>query len=194
VEETDVPIQCGYCKNKSKLTVRAKYIQYLEDDEDEYEDDDRRTRRTWSILECLACKRLNLGESIFEFEEFEEEIIYPFASNEKRLKPLPEPVERAYNSALKVADEPNAFAVLIGRVLEMICKYESAEGQVLADKLRNLADAGRIPPTLAIMAHQLKKLRNLGAHVDDDEVQTSDISIIKDFVDAIFRVHVCSTC
>lgn len=66
-----------------------------------------------------------------------------------------------------------------------MCKHENAKGKALADKLTNLADTNRIPPTLALMAHQLRALRNLGAHSDDDEVQDTDVPVIIDFVPVI---------
>jgi Domain of unknown function (DUF4145) len=187
MEETEVLMQCGYCKNKSKLIVRAKYKQDVQDQYEEH------YVTTWRILECLACSRLNLGEHYIEtfayssHDDEGEKIVYPVSSKEKHISPLPQSIEKAYNSALKVRDEPSAFAVLIGRTLEMVCKHESATGKVLADRLKNLANIGRIPPTLALMAYQLKELRNMGAHADDDEVQKSDVPIIKEFVDAILE-------
>ena len=56
---------------------------------------------------------------------------------------------------------------------------------MLAERLKNLANSGRIPQTLAEMAQQLRLLRNLGAH--DDEVTEEDVPIILDFLEAILE-------
>ena len=58
---------------------------------------------------------------------------------------------------------------------------------MLADKLTYLAGAGRIPQTLAEMAHHLKELRNLGAHDAEDTVTEEDVPIILDFLEAILE-------
>ena len=50
-----------------------------------------------------------------------------------------------------------------------------------------LANDGRIPNTLAEMAQQLKKLRNLGAHDAEDEVTNEDVPTIISFLEAILK-------
>jgi hypothetical protein len=71
--------------------------------------------------------------------------------------------------------------------LEAACNHEQAQGRTLAQKLNYLAQNGRIPNTLAEMAHQLKELRNLGAHDAEDEVTENDVPIILDFLEAILE-------
>lgn len=187
MDETDVLMQCNYCGNKSRLTIRVKYVQDIEGDDGDH------FVTTWQILECRACSTLNLGRNYIEppYEEQRETIVYPIPrlapKQKKRLRSIPLRISQAYDTALKVKDEPNAFAVLIGRTLETVCKHEKAEGKTLAEKLTKLADTNRIPPTLAKMAHQLRVLRNLGAHSDDDEVQDTDVPVIMEFVDAILE-------
>ena len=83
--------------------------------------------------------------------------------------------------------EPNSFAVQMGRTLEAVCNYEKAAGKTLSDRLNNLVSSGRIPPTLAQMAQQLRQIRNLGAHDVDDEVSEQDVPIILDFVEAVLE-------
>jgi len=78
---------------------------------------------------------------------------------------------------------------MIGRTLEVICHHEKAKGRVLADKIKDLADSGRIPQILASMAGQLRLIRNLAIHADEDsyEVKEKDVPIIHEFVDAILE-------
>ena len=97
-------------------------------------------------------------------------------------------VSKAYTSAKNVRFvDPNAFAVLAGRTLEFVCEHEQAQGKVLADKLKYLADSGRIPQILARMCQQLRMLRNLGAHANEDEVKQDDVPYILDFVTTILE-------
>ncbi len=91
-------------------------------------------------------------------------------------------------AALKVQDiEPSACAVLVGRTLEAVSNYEKATGKTLSDKLNNLVSSDRIPKTLGEMAHQLRQIRNLGAHDAEDEVTEEDVPIILDFLEAILE-------
>ncbi len=58
---------------------------------------------------------------------------------------------------------------------------------MLADKLKSLADTGRIPQTLVDVALHLRQLGNLGAHFDEDEVTEKDVLIILDFVELLLE-------
>jgi hypothetical protein len=99
---------------------------------------------------------------------------------------LPPKVAKAYSAALRVqAVEANAYAVLIGRLLEIIAIEEGIEGRGLAAMLGGLVKAGRIPPVLAEMGDQLRQIRNLAAHAAADEVTDADVPAIADFADAI---------
>lgn len=82
-----------------------------------------------------------------EYNYYQCETFYPNSRRLLRdLQAVPQAIRKAYEAALKVKNvEPNAFAVLVGRTLEIMCKCENVQGRVLADKLRNLGDSGRIP-------------------------------------------------
>ena len=116
-------------------------------------------------------------------------ILYPGSKKAKTpLINLPKTIERNYFAALKVQDiEPSACAVLVGRTLEAVCNYEKATGKTLSDKVNNLVNSDRIPRTLAEMAHQLRQIRNFGAHDAEDEVTEEDVPIILDFLEAILE-------
>jgi hypothetical protein len=58
----------------------------------------------------------------------------------------------------------------------------------VATRLQNLAADGRMPPTLAEMANQLRHIRNFGAHADTSyQVTERDIPVLLDFLDAILE-------
>jgi hypothetical protein len=101
--------------------------------------------------------------------------------------PLPDVVSKDYEAALLVRHiEPNAYAVLVGRLLERICQEQGIAGkEPLARKLQRLAEGGAIPPVLAEMADQLRQIRNLGAHAEAGEVADEDVPVIAEFIEAI---------
>ena len=59
----------------------------------------------------------------------------------------------------------------------------------MVDKIKSLANSGRIPQVLADIFTQLRLLRNLAAHADksDYTVTESDVPIIREFIDAILE-------
>lgn len=189
----EVVMQCDHCGHRATFAIRAEYT-YTKPVEatgtfglPEYSD------TTWRIIQCLKCEKPTIVQtykvsnrnSYSSAIESKTDILYP--AEKLPLSDLPIGIERAYLAALKVRYEPNAFAVLAGRTLEMLCNHENAPGKVLAHRLDHLANSGRIPVPLAQMAIQLKQLRNLGAHAAEDEVKEEDIPIILDFLEAILE-------
>lgn len=178
--------ECPHCYNRTTFEVRAEYTQKGISDQVL---DQENASTTWSILQCLACLQPTFYERtdyVFPGLTVRSRVLYP--ASKTNMDSLPGSVEKAYRAALKVRDiEPNACAVLVGRTLEVVCKQEKAEGKTLAEKLDHLARSGRIPQLLAQMAHQLRQIRNLGAHLAEDEVTKEDVPIILDFVEAILE-------
>src|SRR5258708_38361082 len=192
---------CGHCGKQTVFHVRAEGTQFgAALPKSAKIDFDGQTITTWRVIECAFCNQPSLlKETIdywFDHGEYwaiephsaKSVILYPEGKTRRPLTNLPEAIEEKYLAALKVRDiEPSACAVLIGRTLEAVCNHEKAAGRTLADKLGNLVKSDRIPPTLAEMAHQLRLIRNLGAHDADDEVTEEDVPIIMDFLEAILE-------
>jgi hypothetical protein len=184
-------MNCGHCGNRTLFDKLAEH----KETKDNWEDagsDSTTDYIYWYLLLCLTCRNITLEKYSFSVtgnianDDFESKILYPV--EKPRLTDLPVAIEKRYRAALKVQDiEPNACAVLVGRALEAACNHEKAPGKRLADKLTYLAGADRIPKTLAEMAHQLKELRNLGAHDAEDDVTEEDVPIILDFLEAILE-------
>src|SRR5439155_23371991 len=110
--------------------------------------------------------------------------LYPF---DARLPlGLPEPIEKAYRAANKVKSiDANAFGVLIGRVVEMVCGDRGASGRTLYDRLKDLASRGEIPSKLVDVADKLRALRNVGAHAELGELTPAEVPIVEDLCRAI---------
>ena len=197
MSDTKSSMHCSHCGKLTIFEVRG------EGNKDgakiDYNYHDGQDITTWRILECQLCKNPTIVEVKTSYElifdaaygsmepiSFEIAILYP--EMRPHLTNLPEPIEKNYKAALRVQDiEPSACAVMIGRTLEAICNYENAPGKTLSEKLNNLVNSERIPKTLAQMAHQLRQIRNLGAHDVGDEPTEKDVPIIMDFIEAILE-------
>src|SRR5437773_1410815 len=153
---------CGHCGNKTSLDSRGGYehkVPFFNNERDEFTWE----KTAWHVFECMTCSKPTLIEYDFGLDadeiplpDLNESVLYPPADTP--LTNLPHKIERAYTAALRVRNiEPNACAVLVGRTLEAACNHEQAQGRTLAQKLKYLAQNGRIPNTLAEMARQLKE-------------------------------------
>lgn len=194
-------MQCGHCGKLASFTIRGEGTQYgaVLDNSGSYDGQDI---TTWRILECEWCKKPTLEEAVMsydfvgdafsvgmELQSSKVTVLYPETKTAKApLTNLPEMIEKKYLAALKVQDiEPSACAVLVGGTLEAVCNYENATGKTLLERLNSLVSSNRIPSTLAEMAHQLRQIRNLGAHDAEDEVTEEDVPIILEFLEAILE-------
>lgn len=140
----------------------------------------------WRLLQCPACQEVNVGRLFDTYEENKLQVVYPTSNTE--VAGLPEEIDRAYSTALEVKDvDSNAFGVLLGRVLEKVCMDRGAEGGRLYEKLNSLAERGEIPQRLADIAHQLRKLRNIGAHADLGELTPSEIPVLQSLCRAVLE-------
>lgn len=192
---------CNHCGNNTVHITRMIY-NYQNDHERNtppYEVEDLKDKwgqtytLQWLIQECVTCMGLFLKEQLmfrdqdeYPYNWDEYKILYPVTKTSS--DNLPSPVMKAYEAALKVKPiHPGAFAVMAGKVLEAACNHEKAQGRNLAQKLDFLSKSGRIPITLVEMAKQVRLLRNLAAHDDEDEVTEEDIPIILEFLEAILE-------
>ncbi len=144
----------------------------------------------YELLLCLACKEVTLRK-YFEAdyadpEEVTIETLYPSAKS--RLSGLPYRIQNAYQISLKVrVIDANAYAVLLGRILEMVCEDRKATGKNLFSKLQDLAAKGEIPAKLVGVADNLRHLRNVGAHASLGELTKDEIPILDDLCRAILE-------
>lgn len=192
ITDINVVMQCDHCGNRATFVIRAEYTDFR-DAADGYHYTEK-AYTTWYIMQCQTCFRPTFLESSKIVNgDLNKTIIGPFTAilypaERKPLADLPEAIEKKYKEALLVRNiSPSSCAVLIRKILEAICEYENAHGRVLADKLRDLANSGRIPQPLADVATHLKQLGNLGAHFNEDEVTKDDVPIILDFVELLLE-------
>lgn len=182
-------LRCEHCGNRAPMQKVAQYSNtgwaY-----------DEKTGMQWEegpiyeLLKCPACLEVMLRRyfwtDLMEPQDVEFKLLYPSSD---RIPPgLPPKVKKAYEAALRVRGvDPNAFGVLLGRVLELVCEDRAAEGRYLGHKLDNLAKRAEIPDKLVAVANGLKDLRNVGAHASLGELTTNEVPILADLCRAVLE-------
>jgi hypothetical protein len=174
------------------MVVEAKYVdKYEPTAAPPYEDDhhsDVEAHTGYELCTCPACKGVTLRtyfwHDAMDPEDVSFKILYPQA--EKTQNGLPLSVQKAYEAAQKVRHiDANAYGVLLGRVLEIVCQDRGASGDPLDKKLKNLADKDEIPEKLVAVAAGLRQLRNIGAHASLGELTESELPVLNDLTRAI---------
>ncbi len=183
------PIICSHCGNKAPMEIVGTY-QRDKTQRDWETDPEWEAGTNWEMLLCPNCSNILLRRidwhEFYEPNEWPTEILYP--SSDALPAGLPHEVAQAYQNALKVKRvDSNAFAVLLGRVLDKVCLDRGASGGSLSERLTSLATKGEIPIRLAEMAHQLRHLRNIGAHADLGNLTPAEVPILDDLCKAILE-------
>jgi hypothetical protein len=138
----------------------------------------------YQVLKCFKCGEI-VFVRIFLHSELHPEgidnpcdILYP--PEVESPSGLPKQIERAWNAAILVSRvDPNAFAVLLGRVLDLICDDRQAKPGRLHARITELSTRGEFPPNLVDLAHHLRKLRNFGAHADLGALTAEDAPLVE---------------
>lgn len=135
----------------------------------------------YEVLACPKCKEITIRSGwwhdMMESEDWHGEIIYP--RERQGIDGLPPAVEQEYQAAEQVSHiSANAYAVLLGRVLDVVCDDRKANGKTLHERLSDLANRHEIPKILADIAHQLRQLRNVGAHADLGTLTEDEVPVL----------------
>jgi hypothetical protein len=143
----------------------------------------------YQLVLCPACKSVSLRSSAFvDIYEWEYSFRFIYPALPEAIKGLPDSVKKEYESALRVRRiDTNAFAVMLGRVLDIVCTDRGATGKNLFERLKNLAEQGAIPGRLADMAQSVRQLRNVGAHADLGAITEEEAPILDDLCRAVLE-------
>ncbi|MGC4231486.1 MAG: DUF4145 domain-containing protein [Niabella sp.] len=145
---------------------------------------------TYYLTQCKTCSGVALYYDC-EFDErpgyiTEATLCYP--STKTPNKDVPELIIETYREALKVEKiSYTAFALLIRKTLELLCKDQKAIGSNLKLQIDDLVKKGIIPQTLSQMADTLRILGNLGAHDGSYQLIYPEIYDMKDFITAMLE-------
>jgi hypothetical protein len=186
------PIRCGHCGNLAPMKVVASFDQLKSDpsvpDEFSWEEG-----LVYDILLCPSCDKVIFRNYYYddrytEDDDMERYITILYPSNQTLPQGLPPLIKSAYEAALKVKPiDANAYAVLLGRVIEMVCDDRNATGKSLSDKLSDLATKGEIPTKLVGVAGGIRMLRNVGAHATLGNLTPAEVPILGSLIDAILE-------
>ena len=186
------PITCKHCSNKAPMLIVTEYSQIttIKDENSPMSWDEG---YFWEVLECPACNDILFRKGYWHEYLNEEpvpdyEMLYPTPTSTDVIRGLPQIISESFETAQKVkAIDSNAFAVSLGRVLDLVCIDKNAEGDTLFLRLKDIADKGIMPHQLAEMAHQLRQLRNIGAHANLGELTKAEIPILESLSKAILE-------
>jgi uncharacterized protein YbaR (Trm112 family) len=183
-------MKCGHCANRAPMERVATYSGVKE-----HTANDGAWGINWSagpiyeMLVCPACEGVTLTKFNFndvDPEEIDNEVLYPI--DDSLPAGLPSSVAKAYEAARLVRNiDANAFGVLLGRVLELVCHDRSASGRSLSEQLHDLAAKGEIPAKLVEVANGLRGMRNIGAHPSLGELTQAEVPILDDLARAILE-------
>ena len=183
-------LRCGHCANLAPMEIMSTHSgveNYGGVDEPPWEEGD-----VYQLLKCPACSGVILRKYYwhsFQDEggrDAEIEVLYPVT----RCNPegLPPSIAKAFTATQRVRNvDPNAYGVLAGRVLELVCVDRNAQGHFLGHKLDDLAKRGEIPSKLVKVANGLKNLRNVAAHAALGELTTAEVPILEELTRAILE-------
>lgn len=145
----------------------------------------------YSVLKCPACVKINIVSYTWhDGIESDDEISYDFLYPQNSNYPfgLPENILTAYKAAERVKSiDVNAYAILMRRLLELVCLDRGASSGMLASMLKELADKNEIPQKLVKVASGLKDFGNIGAHAGSGELTEEEIPIVNALCSAILE-------
>ena len=183
-------ISCRHCGNIAKMEI----VGNVNDDQTDYDPEDGPIG-SWgihyNILRCPACEKINIVSYTWhDGIESDDEISYEFLYPQNSSYPigLPEKILTAFKAAEKVKSiDVNAYAILMRRLLELVCLDRNAKSGTLAVMLKDLATKNEIPEKLVKVAIGLKDFGNIGAHAGSGELTEKEIPIVNALCNAILE-------
>jgi Domain of unknown function (DUF4145) len=178
---------CGHCGNSAPMEIVGSHSQV---EHHEQHDVGWEEGYFYQLAQCPACAGITLRRYYYndgyDMDEVEWTLLYPTI----RALPqgLPGPIQKAWGAASRVKNiDANAFAVLLRRVLELVCADRGATGETLNDSLADLAAKGEIPEKLVAVARGLRRLSNVGAHALLGELTPAETPIVEDLSRAVLE-------
>lgn len=176
---------CPHCGNNTLLEVKSETTTVEE--VNTVKGEILEMENYYVIAECKRCGGISIYASAEYFDNPDDLnsaiLLYP---QEKSLEGVPQKVKESYAEAKRIKKiSPYAFAVMIRRAMEFLCKDQNAQGKNLNSMLKDLSNKEIIPKTLSEMTDVLRILGNLGAHASDTKIDMGDVNILNDFFLAV---------
>ncbi|TXD34247.1 DUF4145 domain-containing protein [Lujinxingia vulgaris] len=183
-----VPMRCPHCNNNSPSLILSTYWDIATTHAPGMAGHEWQIGECYEFAECISC-----GERFFYMyhwhEHMEPEEAVPkvlFPSEKSVPEGVPEHIKNSLLAANKVRNiDYNAYATLLGRTLELICVDQSASGKDLYEKINDLVNRDLIPKTLADIAHNVRILRNYGAHATKGEISEQEVPVLDSLIHSL---------
>ncbi|HYM07251.1 MAG TPA: DUF4145 domain-containing protein [Terriglobales bacterium] len=193
MDTTHFPVECRHCGNKGRMDVLAEksLVEDFEDNKDAMFPLHWEAGHIYQILRCCVCNDITVyqvsvhsGMDPEYIDRDYDRTLYPCDGESPMGLPLG--IQSEWDAALRVRRiNQNAFAVLLGRVLDAICIDQKAEGSDLNKRIEHLVGSGKLPSPLRDVAHGLRKLRNFGAHGNYGDLDPKDAPLLESLCRAV---------
>lgn len=172
-DETKItsPLRCGHCLQIGSMEIRCEDV--IVTWREASNPTQPSTYNCTEVLRCLVCGKLTLRtypyyDGIAHDDDVSYTTLYPGSSGIPA--GLPEQVEKEFAVGQRVKDiDGNLFGIQLRRILELVCEdrlgpdpKEWKDG--LKKRLKELADKGEIPPSIAEVADHARLFGDIGAH------------------------------
>jgi len=183
-------LRCNHCGNQAPMEIVAEYSQVSPHVDEkmtvQWDEGD-----VFELLSCPVCSRVTLRQYYYHAAldpdgTGEPQVLYPLGKDVPL--GLPPTISRAYEAATRVRSiDPNAYSVLLRRLLELVCIDRKAEGGTLNDQLESLARTGEIPQKLVGVSHSIRQLGNVGAHASLGELTPAELPVLDGLCKAVLE-------
>lgn len=174
---------CNYCGNTTLMDEVGRHKDEKEDGQGFYEFD------LYQMFNCPICNNVTFHHSYWNvsYNEYsDDEVLYP---NQIVLPhQVPTEIKKAYEAAIKVRYIDNALCLMgLRKTIELICINNDAKGYNLNNKIKDLAVRGILPEQLKSASDLTKDFGNMGAHLVEININSSDLNHIIEFVQYIIE-------
>lgn len=178
------PKTCKKCGQTDHAPTAGNYHSVVEND------DGSSTLTAYDVWICPTCSDITIDKFIEDSppnsDGWRTYAVLP--APDSLLAGLPDSVAAALIEARSISSvNPNAYAMMLGRVLETVCVDRGANGRTLYDKLAVLSQRGELPPRLMDLANRFRDFRNIAAHADLGTLAPEDAPILEPMLEAILE-------
>jgi hypothetical protein len=179
------PITCKKCGHTDHDATVANYLHSVVEN-----DDGSSTITAYDVWICPACSDFTIDRKVHDVtaDSIDWRVYAVLPVPDSLQGGLPESVSKALMEASSISSvNANAYATMLGRVLDAVCVDRGANGKTLYDKLAVLSKRGELPQRLVDLANHLREFRNIGAHADLGTLEPEDVAILEPMVRAILE-------
>jgi hypothetical protein len=185
-DKNQIFCKCNHCGNIGYLDIRGFFK------EEYYEEVDGQKApldvMSYYLLECPVCLKPVLVSGWYLFySNTDEELSLDYPVEGFIMRHTPDTIKEQYLNS-RECYKRNDYGLCLASLrilLEKIANNNHARGKTLERKIEDLARTNVIPLTIKNASTIVRKLGNMGAHGNGDEIMRSDIDMLFEFVEII---------